>query len=200
MLQANIRKTVFQFGFHSWSNEQSILLPAATEAQREQEVIRVRRWQKGHRDDLLPYALWDICNYCWRSPWRGCDPFLQSYGQLPILPWGFFSSERGVNLCSPLIFGSGVWRLSVVLATQAVRKLWRWIGFRSDAFTPVGQTAASVYFFPSFFIADVLCQWFILLLHSISEVNIVPFAPFHWPESHRYALLCRLRPCTHGFR
>lgn len=51
----------------------------------------------------------------------------------------FFSSEQSVNLYSPLIFSvSGVRYLSVVLATQAVRKMWRWIGFRSSAFTPVG--------------------------------------------------------------
>lgn len=95
----------------------------------------MRGRERGHWANLLPYALWDISNYFWRRlRWR-CDPVFAKLRSDP--PRVFFSPVGEAWTCPPLIFRSGMCYRSVVLATQAVRKLWRCIGFRSTAFNPM---------------------------------------------------------------
>lgn len=126
--------------------------PGWTAAQREQEVNSMKRWQRDHQADLPPYAPWDISNYYWRSQRWWCDPFFAKLRSAPSPPLRlFFPVSKAWTCTPPTLSVSRVCYLSVVLATQAVRKLWRWIGFRSTAFTPVGLrdfcTSFCVYLF-----------------------------------------------------
>ena len=148
----------------------------------------MKRWQRGHRADLLPYALWDISNYYWRSPGWWCDPFLQSTGQLPILPWGFSSTVRSMNLhSSPLICVICLLFLQHKPSGSCGGELVS----GATAFTPLGfrdccsrfcvfflylwnvWVVSSRFFCGRCFLSLYFRQWFILLLHYIYLEAIV---------------------------
>lgn len=140
----------------------------------------MKRWQRGHQADLLPYALRDISNYCWKG--NDVTPFCKVKVSFQSSPEAFFQrADR--ELALPLY---SQWVGCVICLLFLQHKLSEICGgeLASGALPSLpwdSETAAPAPVFSFFicffflkhqspdrcFVPLYFWQWLILLLHYI---------------------------------